>query len=317
MHPAKSVIFFTTASGAGYGLVIWLGVMALLGLAPADRMFGVVAFGLAISLITGGLMSSTFHLGHPERAWRALSQWRSSWLSREGVAAIVAFAPIGFFALLWVFKEQNTGVASLVGLTAAIASFITVYCTAMIYASLKSIPAWKNTLTPVNYLLLSLMTGAVIAAFLSAAWGFASITFISIAALVFVSLALGGKLAYWSSVKRAAPVSTSGSATGLNKFGDVTLIDAPHTESNYLLEEMGFKIARKHAEKLRRIAIWFGFVAPLLLILLSLALSSPVASLLVLGLAVVATGVGIVVERWLFFAEAKHVVTLYYGEQQI
>ena len=101
MHPAKSVIFFTTASGAGYGLLFWLGLYGSLGLLPAGTWFAVVGFGLALVLVTAGLISSTFHLGHPERAWRALSQWRSSWLSREGVAAIVTYVPAGLYGLAW------------------------------------------------------------------------------------------------------------------------------------------------------------------------------------------------------------------------
>jgi DMSO reductase anchor subunit len=80
MHPAFSVIFFTTASGAGYGLLALLGILAPLGLVPADAGFGALALGLALVLITAGLLASSLHLGHPERAWRAFSQWRSSWL---------------------------------------------------------------------------------------------------------------------------------------------------------------------------------------------------------------------------------------------
>ena len=85
MHPAYSVILFTTASGAGYGLLLWLAAAAALNLVPRDPMLGFFGLGLAIALVTIGLLSSTLHLGRPGRAWRALSQWRSSWLSREGV----------------------------------------------------------------------------------------------------------------------------------------------------------------------------------------------------------------------------------------
>ena len=38
---------------------------------------------IAYALASGGLIASTFHLGHPERAIKAFTQWRSSWLSRE------------------------------------------------------------------------------------------------------------------------------------------------------------------------------------------------------------------------------------------
>src|SRR5256885_16479292 len=105
MHPAYSVILFTTASGAGYGLLIWLAAAGAVNLVPRDPMPGFFGLGLAIALISVGLLSSTLHLGRPERAWRAMSQWRSSWLSREGVAAIVTYTPIAALGLAWVFGE--------------------------------------------------------------------------------------------------------------------------------------------------------------------------------------------------------------------
>src|SRR5262245_36428379 len=105
MHPAYSVILFTTASGAGYGLLVWLALARLLDLAPALRAFAVVAFALAFTLITAGLLCSTAHLGRPERAWRAFSQWRTSWLSREGLLALATYVPAGLLALGWVIWD--------------------------------------------------------------------------------------------------------------------------------------------------------------------------------------------------------------------
>src|SRR5882724_6331970 len=136
MHPALSIIFFTTASGAGYGLLALLGLLAPLGILPADRGFGFVALALALGAVTGGLASSAAHLGHPERALRAFSQWRSSWLSREGVASVATYVPAGLFALGWVIFGA---VSAILGALAALGAFVTVFCTAMIYRSLKPV----------------------------------------------------------------------------------------------------------------------------------------------------------------------------------
>src|SRR5688500_12203486 len=103
MHPAYSVILFTTASGAGFGLLIGLAAGVVLGLVPQSASFGVVGLGLALVLITAGLLASMLHLGRPERAWRAMSQWRTSWLSREGLAAIATYVPAGVLGFGWVF----------------------------------------------------------------------------------------------------------------------------------------------------------------------------------------------------------------------
>src|SRR3954463_11080544 len=134
MHPAFSVIFFTTASGAGYGLLALLGLSAASGLLAPNRWLGVASLGLALALVSAGLLASTAHLGHPERAWRALSQWRSSWLSREGVAAGATYVPALAFGLASVLGK---GPLALLGLLVALCAVATILCTAMIYASLK------------------------------------------------------------------------------------------------------------------------------------------------------------------------------------
>lgn len=314
MHPAKSVIFFTTASGAGYGLIALLGLLTAFGLLPPDQGFGFTVFALAVALIVAGLLSSTFHLGHPERAWRALSQWRSSWLSREGVLAILTFAPIGLFGIWWVFLGMNGGLAVIFGLGASVMALLTVYCTAMIYASLKAIPAWHNTWTIAGYLGLSVMTGALLLNALVGFWSWPVIETTTAIALIATAAGLLIKLLYWSATNRPEGSSTAGSATGLGSIGQVNLLESPHSSDNYLMKEMGFRIARKHAAKLRLISIGLGFVLPAFLLAIALVLPPGAAAILSV-LALFPMAIGIVIERWLFFAEAKHVVMLYYGAE--
>jgi len=100
MDPAYSVILFTSSSGAGYGLIAWLALARLSGMWHLDPVAAVITCLVALALITTGLLSSTFHLGHPERAWRAMSQWRTSWLSREGVLAILTYPAALVFAAI-------------------------------------------------------------------------------------------------------------------------------------------------------------------------------------------------------------------------
>lgn len=312
MHPAFSVIFFTTASGAGYGLLALLGIGGALGLLPADRLFGFIAFALSFGLITAGLLSSTLHLGHPERAWRAITQWRSSWLSREGVLALATYAPAGLFAVGWVFLADNGGAWAWLGLASAGLALLTVICTAMIYASLRTIHQWCNIWVVPNYLALALMTGALClyalmqALSIAVAWaGWLALGTIALAALL--------KLAYWRFVDTDPAASTAESATGLGALGSVRLLDPPHTQENYLQREMGYRIARKHAAKLRASAVLLAFAVPATLVLLAQLVAHPAVGITASALAVLSAGAGVVVERWLFFAEAKHVVTLYYG----
>lgn len=318
MHPALSVIVFTVASGAGYGLMFLLAIIALAGAFPGGRGFGLSAFAVALVLVTGGLLSSTLHLGHPERALRALSQWRSSWLSREGVAALAGYMVFAALVAGWALDVQPAGtnwradgLAAIGALGTLLLSTLTVLSTAMIYASLKPIHAWHNGWVVPTYLANGLASGGAI---LLAHFGLFDAVELTQVVLVMTLLcgAFWIKRSYWSFIDRTRSRSTAASATGLGPVGQVRLLDAPHTETNYLMREMGFVVARKHAAKLRRYAMAFGYGVPSLCAILSLVMSGAVGSLAAILGAASALG-GLLIERWLFFAEAKHTVTLYYG----
>lgn len=312
MHPAKSVIFFTTASGAGYGLLFLLIGAELLHLLPGIFWLSFSGYLLGFLLVIGGLLSSTFHLGHPERAWRALTQWRSSWLSREGVMAIFTFLPTGLFALHQLFAPPIAVPGAVaIGLIGMAAIAITIYCTAMIYASLRPIHAWCNGYVPAGYLLLALVSGLLLLNALLAVFG-ATESSVLILTLVLLAAGLAFKIAYWRFIGGTKSASTPESATGLGEFGAVRLFEAPHTEANYLMQEMGFKIARKHSRRLRRISLVSAFILPFVLIAAALFLGGGWSVGLLIA-AVVSGGIGLVTERWLFFAEARHTVGLYYG----
>ncbi len=317
MHPALSVILFTVASGAGFGLLALLAVVAVLAPAPPPLPVVLTEFFLAFALTTFGLLASTFHLGHPERAWRAFGQWRSSWLSREGVLALATYPAALALAAGWFGLLAPSGVR-IAGIALALLALATLISTGMIYASLKAIPRWSNRWTVPGYLVLGPMSGALLLhavdrvrlVFSSAPEGSGTAGSIALGLLL---LGLAVKLAYWWSIDHAPPRATIESATGLLGRGPVRQFEAPHTAENYVMQEMGYRIARKHAKKLRRIALAFGFVLPALLVAGSLLLPGAIGAAMLAVLAAVLALAGLLVERWLFFAEAKHVVTLYYG----
>jgi sulfite dehydrogenase (quinone) subunit SoeC len=313
LHPAPSIILFTTASGAGYGLLFLLALGAPLGLLPSERWLGATGLALALGLITLGLLASTMHLGHPERAWRAVSQWRSSWLSREGALALLTYLPALALGIGWVGLGRTGGGVALCGLLAALGAALTVWCTGMIYASLKPVSQWHQPLVAPLYLAFALMSGALLLHLLLAGLDLPR-GFVGGLALVATVLAFALKSAYWREVDAAAPASTPESATGLGAEGLVRMIEPPHTQTNYLLSEMGFVIARRHARKLRRLAYAFGLGGAALLTLLALATSGMLASVLA-ALAALSGISGIAIERWLFFAEATHTAILYYGRR--
>ena len=305
MHPAWSIIFFTSISGLGLGLAGFI----VLGLVDLSSFLHLFFASLAVfGLIGAGLLSSTLHLGHPERAWRALSQWRSSWLSREGVLAILVLASLGcWFAFNFFFGPPPLWFGMIIlGLIAA-----TVYATSMIYGSLKTVACWHHPLTPGCYLMFSACGGSLSFLCMSALFGQANPGMLQIVTLAFLIVAWTLKYAWWWALDNRVSISDLGTATGLGSMGKVRSLMPPHTSENYLQKEMGFVVARRHAIKLRYIAIFFGGVLPIACVVFGGSSAS------LLSMATIFHLIGIFVERWLFFAEAKHVVTLYYGDEQL
>ncbi|WP_299651689.1 DmsC/YnfH family molybdoenzyme membrane anchor subunit [uncultured Tateyamaria sp.] len=290
MHPAPSVIFFTVFSGIGFGLLTFLG----LGYPAVTGWSAFAFFIIAYLCAVGGLISSTFHLGHPERAVKAFTQWRSSWLSREGVCAVIALITMALYGAGLVFFGQRWGILGLIG---AIFSLLTVFTTSMIYTQLKTIPRWNSPLTPAMFLSFSLAGGALLAS--QVKWAMA---LIAISGVIQVVVWMQGDGALKSSG------TTLATATGLGTKGDVRAFEPPHTGTNYLLREFAFVVGRKHSMKLRIISFVLMVVLPVLLLAL------PFTHWLAL-LAVISHVGGALASRWLFFAEAEHVVGLYYGKR--
>lgn len=289
MHPAPSIIAFTTLSGLGFGLIFWLGI----GAGHDEGWVAAAYAALALGLCGAGLLSSLLHLGQPRRFPKAFSQWRSSWLSREAVLAMAALTVFALHAALWVLAGIR--LAALGWLAAGLA-LATVLATAMIYAQMKSVPRWRSPFTPLVFLTAALAGGAILADAMFEARGL-------LAALgLFV-------LAGWITGDRrlAGSGSTRESATGLGRFGRVRLLEPPHSGPNYLTREMVHVIGRTHARKLRLIGLVLASVLPL-----ALALALPVGHA-VGAVIFVSHLTGMIVLRWLFFAEAEHVVGLYYG----
>ncbi len=258
MHPAKSVILFTVISGLGYGIINVL-FLSLIGGHPLSATH---TTGITIGMIfvTIGLLSSTFHLGRPERAWRALSQWRTSWLSREGVCAFIAFICPVLAVVLPFIIELSENLIMTLAIPGIVINFVTIHCTSMIYASLKPIPAWHNGYTPVSYQLLSLASGFVfVTGMMSLQQKFAPFMFYTALFLLIVSLIT--KLLYWRKIA-TTQTATASSATGLK--GVLTLLDKPHSSANYLMKEMMFTVGRKHAISLRKLTIMLAFVVPVI-----------------------------------------------------
>ncbi len=291
MHPAPSIILFTSVSGLGFGLLAFL----CLGMPATGGKAAFFWFLAAYVLAAGGLAASAFHLGRPSRALKAFTQWRSSWLSREAVVSIAALAVAGVHALFLMF---GGGGHALIGVSAAVLCLATVFCTAMIYTQLRTVPRWNHPVTPAAFLLYALSGGAMLA-------GEREI------AVPLLGLLAGVQFAAWRIGDRrfARAGSTPESATGLGNPGRVRLLESPHTGPNYLTKEMVFVVGRKHVRALRVISLACACILPLAIFVVPAQGPLPAAAAVPIHFA------GLLAARWLFFAEAEHVVGLYYGNR--
>ncbi|HTR57109.1 MAG TPA: DmsC/YnfH family molybdoenzyme membrane anchor subunit [Casimicrobiaceae bacterium] len=318
MKPALSIVLFTVSSGAGLGL---LALIALADLFAQGTLTAQVEWRgalLGLVLVALGLASSVLHLANPKNAWRSFARFRTSWLSREAVFAAALFPVAAIFIGLLVARTIG-GWRGFFSLATCLLAWAVLFSTAMIYASLKPIRQWRTPWTPVNYLLLGHWSGALLLGATVSAYGTPARS-LFVLALVLGVAALAAKLVYWYSMSER-PAGTKNAPTLERAIGveqgvhgpgmtvaRARLLDVGHSHGTFLTEEFGFVLARRHATLLRGAALALGFGLPLIWLLTGPARWQ-------LGLAAAACGIiGLLAERWLFFAEARHTVRLYHGD---
>jgi DMSO reductase anchor subunit len=326
MRPHPSILYFTVLAGLGQGFfVALLWVEALHGAAWTTSSFAAAAWGV-LALLAAGLVASAFHLGRPERAWRAASQWRTSWLSRE-VIVLPALMAIVFAhaALLQVGEGPSSPMVRLTGVLGVAGCVALWGCTGMIYACLRMVQAWATALTPLGFLVMGLASGVT----LCAAWFGGVATPVSTAiegdaARVLASLAAASavltlvaalvKAAWWSRQRRLVPKSTLQSALAIPRPG-IRQLAMGMTGGSFNTREFFHGASAGSMRVLPWAMVGLGAALPLVLATTAWrdavhGAANEAAALL--GFAVAAQVAGLLVERWLFFAVAQHPQNLYY-----
>ena len=290
MHPAPSIILFTVLSGFGFGLISIVGLLQFLSQISVVNIIIFSLIGLFFSTV--GLISSFFHLANKKNAIKSMSQWQTSWLSREAISSIFCLS-IVVGNIGWVFIQNRY--INEVGIVLFLLSLFTIFTTSMIYAQLKTVPSWNNILTPALFIFAALAGG--------------SILLMDYASLVLLLIFGVFQVLFWYIADQSFiyKETSVGTALGFSKNEDIRAFDVAHTNRNYLLNEMVYKVARKHAIKIRYISFFAAFVFPM-----SLTLVFP-GNFSVSVLIIASHLVGIYFSRWLFFAEAKHSVGFYYN----
>ena len=322
MHPAFSVIFLTTLIGVGQGLFLALytgqlyAVVKVLPVQDSAQFYGHGSL-IAVLFLGGGLLASFFHLGRPERAWRAASRWRTSWLSRE-VIVLPAFAALtagyglihfsGWNPVLFTFRDAiQVDLSLLVGALNTVLAFGLFLCTGMIYACIKFLQEWATPLTVVNYTLLGSASGFTLATAFAAHQGSELTAFYAGWAIILSIAAL---------LSRAAALLRN--ARLRHRSSLPTAIGVRH--SNIVQKSQGFMAGSFNTREffhgappaLFQLVKWTFLLLtfPLPVLLLALGLSAGHGALL--SAAFVVQFTGLILERWFFFAQAHHPQNLYY-----
>lgn len=313
MHPSFSLILFTSMAGMAQGAIVSLAVLNSGSEQLPSELLNVYLFPLILALLFGGLLASTFHLGHPERAWRAIMMWRTSWLSRE-VLILPAF--IALTALAYYFSWQAS-VPNWLWLLLSIAALALWVCTAMIYQCIRFIQEWAHPATMVNFIALGMSSGWFLLMVLLTLWSIlhpnqAVVTSSNIAGVAgftgfLILLSLSLKLWIWKRNRGLKPKSNLQSATGI-KTGFVRQISMGMMGGSFNTREFFHQQSRFFVANVRKIAFFGTYLLPVLL--LTIVVSNGTLSVLVL--AFVVHCIGLMAERWLFFAEANHPQNLYY-----
>jgi DMSO reductase anchor subunit len=307
--------------GAGQGLFLAIyteQVYATLNVVSyeVNSMFLALASFVALFLCLMGLFASFFHLGKPMRAWRSATMWRTSWLSRE-VIALPAFMAVLFFYALAVFMDWSpvlfmigsvpVTLTLLIGLVATALAFALFACTGMIYASLKFLQEWHSPLTLVNYTLMGMASGFMFAT-VGAAFMAPELTmFFGIWAVILTLLALVFRVASLIRNERIKPKSTVQSAIGV-KHPQIKEKDQGFQGGSFNTREFFHHVKPLMFKSIKWFFLLAAFVLPVVLLAAGLSLSSPE----IFAVAFVIQYIGLLAERWFFFAQANHPQNLYY-----
>lgn len=306
MNPALSVILLTTLIGAGQGLFVALYVATLVAPGRVSPHFAVVASAVSATLLVLGLVASFFHLGRPERAWRAAARWRTSWLSRE-VIVLPAFTA-AVFAYGVAQARAPAPAMEWIGAAATLLCVTLFVCTGMIYACIRFLQEWATPLTVVNYTLLGCASGAMLATALAAYLEPALVPGYAAATALATLAGLATRTLSLVRNARLRPKSTVQTAIGI-KHPSIRQISPGFTGSSFNTREFFHHRTREFLRAIRWLFLVLAFPLPLALLWAGTALALPFA----IAAAFAIQYAGLLAERWFFFAQANHPQNLYYG----
>jgi DMSO reductase anchor subunit len=307
MRPQFSIIFFTTLAGMAQGLLFFVALLNIEEPVLSAPFLSMLVLPVSFMLLSLGLVASFFHLGHPERAWRAAMMWRTSWLSREVIALplVMLLTAITFFFVA-------SGIAPAWLWAALLISTLVLWiCTAKIYQCIRFIQEWSHPSTLSNFILLGLTSGGLLLEFLLMLWNDPSVPLgmglVSGANFILLFLALNLKLWIWRRNQKLKPQSNLATATGI-KGDNIRQTSMGFMGGSFNTREFFHHQTDRVIGNIRKIILLMAYIGPMIL----LAISMSSSSISLIAIALLMHYIGQLAERWMFFAEANHPQNLYY-----
>jgi len=307
MRPQFSIIFFTTLAGMAQGLLFFIALLNIEAPVLSAPFLLMLALPVSFILLTLGLVASFFHLGHPERAWRAAMMWRTSWLSRE----VIALPAVMLMTAMTFFFVASGLVPAWIWAILLISILALWICTAKIYQCIRFIQEWSHPSTLSNFILLGLTSGGLLLEFLLMLWNDPDTPFgvglISGLNFILLFIALNLKLWIWRRNQQLKPKSNLASATGI-KGSNIRQTSMGFMGGSFNTREFFHHQTDRVISNIRKIILLMTYIGPM--ILLAFSMSSP--NIAQIAIALLMHYIGLLAERWMFFAEANHPQNLYY-----
>ena len=307
MRPQFSIIFFTTLAGMAQGLLFFIALLNIKAPVLSAPFLLMLALPVSFILLTLGLVASFFHLGHPERAWRAAMMWRTSWLSRE----VIALPAVMLMTAMTFFFVASGMVPAWIWAILLISLLALWICTAKIYQCIRFIQEWSHPSTLSNFILLGLTSGGLLLEFLLMLWNDPDIPFgislISGLNFILLFIALNLKLWIWDRNQKLKPKSNLASATGI-KGSNIRQTSMGFMGGSFNTREFFHHQTDRVISNIRKIILLMAYIGPMIL----LAFSMNLPNIAQIAIALLMHYIGLLAERWMFFAEANHPQNLYY-----
>jgi len=307
MRPQFSIIFFTTLAGMAQGLLFFIALLNIEAPVLSAPFLLMLALPVSFILLTLGLVASFFHLGHPERAWRAAMMWRTSWLSRE----VIALPAVMLMTAMTFFFVASGMVPAWIWAILLISILALWICTAKIYQCIRFIQEWSHPSTLSNFILLGLTSGGLLLEFLLMLWNDPDTPFgvglISGLNFILLFIALNLKLWIWRRNQQLKPKSNLATATGI-KGSNIRQTSMGFMGGSFNTREFFHHQTDRVISNIRKIILLMTYIGPM--ILLAFSMNSP--NIAQIAIALLMHYIGLLAERWMFFAEANHPQNLYY-----